>query len=59
MPIYEYKCRKCGHKFEKLVFGEEKIKCPKCQSGMVKKLISAPNIGKNPKSNNTCSTCHL
>ena len=25
MPLFEYKCQKCGHKFEKLVFGEEEI----------------------------------
>jgi len=59
MPTYEYKCQKCGHKFEKLVFGKEEIKCPKCQSRMVEKLISAPNIGKNSKSDNICPTCHL
>jgi len=59
MPTYEYKCQKCGHKFEKLVFGKEKIKCPKCQSEMVEKLISAPNIGKSSKSDNTCPACHL
>ena len=59
MPTYEYKCQKCGHKFEKLVFGEEKVKCPKCQSEIVEKLISAPNVSKNSKSHSTCPTCHL
>lgn len=45
MPVFEYKCRKCGHKFEKLVFGQEKVKCPNCESKDVKKLISGFNIG--------------
>jgi putative FmdB family regulatory protein len=45
MPIYEYKCGACGHKFEKL----QKIadppckKCPQC-GGALRKLISSPAI---------------
>ena len=23
MPIYEYSCKKCGHTFEELVFGDD------------------------------------
>jgi|WetSurMetagenome_2_1015567.scaffolds.fasta_scaffold746044_2 putative FmdB family regulatory protein len=33
MPIYEYKCKKCGEKFElRLGFFHDKksLKCPKC-----------------------------
>ncbi len=41
MPIYEYKCTVCGHRFEKLQsISEEPVKtCPVC-GGAVKKLIS-------------------
>ena len=41
MPIYEYKCNACGHRFEKLQsFSEEPVKtCPQC-GGEVRKLIS-------------------
>ncbi|BAT71966.1 conserved hypothetical protein [Thermosulfidibacter takaii ABI70S6] len=41
MPIYEYKCTACGHRFEKLQsITEEPVKtCPQC-GGAVKKLIS-------------------
>ena len=41
MPIYEYKCDTCGHRFEKLqCFSEEPVKtCPQC-GGEVRKLIS-------------------
>ncbi len=41
MPIYEYKCTACGHRFEKLQsFNDEPVKtCPQC-GGAVKKLIS-------------------
>lgn len=41
MPIYEYQCKKCGHKFEKIqLFSDAPIKkCPQC-GGAVEKLIS-------------------
>lgn len=52
MPIFEYKCQKCGKDFERLVFaGEENnIKCPECASKDVKKKMSVtsfmgPSIG--------------
>lgn len=34
MPIYEYKCTKCGAIQEELVFGRssERIKCRKCRA---------------------------
>ena len=45
MPLYEYKCRKCGHRFEKIQrFSDPEIKkCPEC-GGKVEKLISAPAV---------------
>ena len=42
MPLYEYTCRKCNHSFEALVFGDEKVECPKCQAGKVERLLSLP-----------------
>jgi putative FmdB family regulatory protein len=44
MPIYEYRCKKCGHRFEKLHqrFSEPRVKkCPEC-GGAVEQLFSAP-----------------
>jgi putative FmdB family regulatory protein len=45
MPLYEYECTKCGHRFEKIQkFSDKKItKCPKC-GGRVEQLISAPAV---------------
>ena len=43
MPIYEYKCRDCGDKFEKLVrssTSESDLKCPVCQSPKVERQVS-------------------
>ena len=46
MPLYEYQCRKCGHRFEEIQkFSDRPIKrCPKCKKGTVDKLISAPAV---------------
>lgn len=44
MPIFEYVCAECGHKFEKLVLSasrEREIRCPECRSESVAKAISA------------------
>lgn len=45
MPLYEYQCKKCGHRFEKIQsFSAEDVKeCPVCH-GEVERLISAPAI---------------
>jgi len=43
MPIYEYQCRACGHKFEKLqkISDDPLTDCPSCEKTELKKLISA------------------
>ncbi len=45
MPLYEYKCVKCGHRFEKIesVSASETKKCPKC-GGKAERQIAAPAI---------------
>lgn len=45
MPLYEYKCLKCGRKTEKIenVDGPHLKKCPHC-GGKVEALFSAPAI---------------
>jgi len=58
MPIYEYKCQKCNYQFEKLVWGEEKTKCPKCGSENLKKLISGFSVGQpNNSSSENSESC--
>jgi len=56
MPIYEYKCRGCGHKFEELVLGEEEIKCPKCNSKELEKLPPS-NVSIRRKGDNDFGSC--
>jgi putative FmdB family regulatory protein len=45
MPLYEYKCKKCGHQFEKIQkFSDRMVKkCPEC-GGVVEQMISAPAV---------------
>ena len=45
MPLYEYKCVKCGRKTEKIenVSGPHLKKCPHC-GGKVEMMFSAPAI---------------
>ena len=45
MPLYDYKCQKCGHRFEKIqLFSDPEIKkCPEC-GGKVEKQLTAPAV---------------
>ena len=45
MPLYEYECDACGHKFEKIQKFSDPLEdtCPKC-GGHVHKLMSSPAI---------------
>ena len=45
MPLYEYQCKKCGHRFEKIQKFSDKMvkKCPEC-GGVVEQMISAPAV---------------
>jgi putative FmdB family regulatory protein len=70
MPLYEYECGACGHRFEKIQkFSDPLVhECPSCGTGPVQKLLSAPAIqfkgtgwyitdyaGKKPDSNSSSS----
>ena len=48
MPIYEYECEKCHHRFEvKKSFGEDgKAHCPLCRSKASRIFTSVPIIFK-------------
>jgi len=45
VPIYEYQCLKCGHRFEKMqrLSDPPVKKCPEC-GGKVQQLISSPAV---------------
>ncbi len=40
MPLYDFKCRECGKKFEELVRLGETPDCPKCGAGGAERLFA-------------------
>jgi putative FmdB family regulatory protein len=77
MPVYDYKCQKCRKVFEKFLrtfSAADSVKCEKCGSSQVKKLVSCCAISSGGKSESQgssksssscgscshshCSTCH-
>ncbi len=64
MPIYEYQCPACGHRFEELVRSqrdEKQVKCPACGAAKVSREFSvfAAHEGPGRASNGPgpCDTC--
>jgi putative FmdB family regulatory protein len=46
VPLYEYQCGACGHRFDHIQTYSDPIlrKCPKCKKLKLKKLLSAPAV---------------
>ena len=44
MPLYEFQCTKCGHRFERIqkYSDPDPKKCPECGAGKMKRLLAAP-----------------
>jgi putative FmdB family regulatory protein len=65
MPIYEYRCKSCGHVIEVLESASEKGKhaCPKCGQPGMQKIFSAFGVEKGGSSSSAGScptgTCPL
>jgi putative FmdB family regulatory protein len=67
MPIYEFKCNKCGRQFEQLcrLSWQGTVSCPGCSSDDLSKVVSAfasPGSGSASGgcggcSGKNCSTC--
>jgi putative FmdB family regulatory protein len=45
VPLYEYQCKKCKHRFEKIQKFSDRLlkKCPEC-GGPLEQLLSAPAV---------------
>ena len=45
MPLYEYECKKCGHRFERIQkFSDKPVtRCPEC-GGKVEQVLHAPAV---------------
>lgn len=50
MPIYEYRCCDCENEFELVstYHDRDHVKCPKCHSSNIKRLISKLGYMKHP-----------
>jgi len=45
LPLYAYRCTKCGHRFEKIqnFSADPEIECPVCQ-GVLERPLTAPRL---------------
>jgi putative FmdB family regulatory protein len=59
MPIFEYICKECAHRFEALVYGKEKAACPKCQTTKLEPQLSvfAVSAKSATSQRGACGTC--
>ena len=58
MPLFEYECQECGHGFEVLQMkkeDEDDMKCPRCGSSNVVKLLSSFSSKSNSGSSKAAS----
>ena len=46
MPIFEYVCKKCRHRFERVVLGRERPKCPECASLSLERQVELFTQGR-------------
>jgi putative FmdB family regulatory protein len=58
MPIYSYRCRKCGEMFDLLVgvgTDEEEPKCGKCGSNDLEKLLTTFGVKPGGSGEGSCA----
>ena len=64
MPIYEYKCKHCGRKFEvRQAMGEDgaKLNCPECDTKNPEKIFSSffsQGSSATEPFESSCPTCN-
>lgn len=65
MPIFEYVCRNCHHRFESIIFGSQHAACPKCESKKLDQQVSRFAVAGGDKTSDfaadsgpgACGTC--
>jgi putative FmdB family regulatory protein len=63
VPIYEYVCRECDRRFEVIVNGAAKPKCPGCGAARLDKQLSVFAVGASGSERSSspapgpCGTC--
>jgi putative FmdB family regulatory protein len=59
MPIYEYECRQCGHRFEYLVLTTSPAaECPVCQKKDLEQLISLAAVSSDATKQASLNRAH-
>ncbi|PWU11466.1 MAG: hypothetical protein C5B51_02590 [Terriglobia bacterium] len=59
MPIYEYECPQCGHRFEYLVLSSTPAaECPSCGNRDLKQLISLCSMSSETTRQANLSAAH-
>jgi putative FmdB family regulatory protein len=60
MPVFEYKCRQCGHQFEYLLLhSSPAVECPACQKHDLEQLISLCAISSEATRRANLSAAHV
>ena len=44
MPLFDWECNACGHKFEAMGTSETKPTCPECESADIEKLLTIGSV---------------
>ena len=60
MPIFTYRCKDCGAKFDLLVgvvAEQEEMKCKKCSSKNIEKTFATFGVGSSSSSSSSSSSC--
>jgi putative FmdB family regulatory protein len=59
MPLFDFQCRSCGHRFEELVGPSSAPRCPKCESDALEKELGAFAVGSGARdvAPMGCGTC--
>jgi len=59
MPLFEYRCKKCGHVTEFLERAQSKAEheCEQCGSGQVERILSAFAVKEGGASGSSGSSC--
>ena len=54
MPVYQFKCKKCDNRFERIEsisqHDKHKAKCPECGSKSIQNIVSSVNVKTSKKS---------
>ena len=61
MPMFEYQCKKCGHRIDVLVKSiarnRQEVCCENCGSTATEKVLASFSVGQGRSSTATCPTC--